>query len=506
MPAGIFLTVQDVSSSLLVTGYSLFVCSTDEYTSTRVTSSYVRAHQLADGLPEQLVEHWHATGRDDLVRQTAFLHNLKLADLDDEGLLAALDAAVEVYRAGTDAHFMTWLPYYLALHGLELACRELLGWGIGMSLGLLAGSSASTSEPTRALEALAKRIADTAAAVAVLDAGGNASLAHLRESDPEVWAALDHVLARFGDRLLDGDDPRSAALAERPEVVVGLLRNLVHRVRRGGSRTAVQAIEAERRAATVLADHPDGDRDRFERALRFARSAYETRDGTILWGCEMPMGAARRVGLEIGRRLVNRRAIERLDDVFHLEPGELRSIFRGDRLDGPATVARRRAEEAWVLAHLPPPEIGEIPALTYRTEALPDALRRIHAALDWRSELEALPSTEAPGSDRVLAGVAGSPGRHVGTVRLVRGEADFGRVEPGDVIVCSTTTPAWAPLFGTAGALVTDLGDVLSHPAILAREHGIPAVLAIGLATHRLPEGAIVTVDGTAGTVTVETV
>ncbi|MBI2762281.1 MAG: hypothetical protein HYX54_00770 [Chloroflexi bacterium] len=88
--------------------------------------------------------------------------------------------------------------------------------------------------------------------------------------------------------------------------------------------------------------------------------------------------------------------------------------------------------------------------------------------------------------------------------RLVRGEADFCRVGRGDVIVCSTTSPAWAPLFGTAGALVTDLGDVLAHPAILAREHGIPAALATRDATRRLRDGSIVVVDGSAGLVTME--
>ncbi|HSO28761.1 MAG TPA: PEP-utilizing enzyme [Candidatus Sulfomarinibacteraceae bacterium] len=464
----------------------------------------VAAAALADGLPEQLVERWHATWRDDLVRQTASLRDLRLAPLDDEALISALDASIELYRAGTDAHFMTWAPYYLALHGLELVCRELLGWGSGESLALLVGSSASTSEPTRALQALAERIAGVAAAVKVLDAGGNASLARLRKTDPGVQVALDDVLARFGGRPLDGDDPRSPTLAERPEVVVGLLRNLVHRARNGGPPTVATAIEAEHRATAVLANRPDGDRDRFERALRFARRAYETRDGTILWGCEMPMGALRRIGLEIGERLVERRAIGRPEDVFHLEPDELRSVVRSERMDGLAIVARRRAEEAWVLAHLPPAEIGEIPALAYRTDALPDALRRIHAAFDWRSEMEAQPSRVATRNDRVLAGVAGSPGRHSGTVRLVRGEADFGRVEPGDVMVCSTTTPAWAPLFGTAGALVTDVGDVLAHGAILAREHGIPAVLATGDATRRLRDGSTVVVDGSVGIVTTE--
>jgi phosphoenolpyruvate synthase/pyruvate phosphate dikinase len=88
-------------------------------------------------------------------------------------------------------------------------------------------------------------------------------------------------------------------------------------------------------------------------------------------------------------------------------------------------------------------------------------------------------------------------------VRLLLGTDDFSRLRRGDVLVCRTTDPAWSVLFGVAGALVTDRGGVLSHAAIVAREHGIPAVLATGNATQILRDGAVVTVDGTTGRVVV---
>ncbi|MGH7910224.1 MAG: PEP-utilizing enzyme, partial [Candidatus Dormibacteraceae bacterium] len=91
-----------------------------------------------------------------------------------------------------------------------------------------------------------------------------------------------------------------------------------------------------------------------------------------------------------------------------------------------------------------------------------------------------------------------------GQVRVVRGVADFLRLRPGEVLVCPTTDPAWSVLFATAGALVTDRGAVLSHAAIQAREHGVPAVLGTGAATRTLRDGDLVTVDGTRGCVVVE--
>jgi pyruvate,water dikinase len=101
-----------------------------------------------------------------------------------------------------------------------------------------------------------------------------------------------------------------------------------------------------------------------------------------------------------------------------------------------------------------------------------------------------------------VAGTPGSPGRATGPVRVVHGPDDFARVRPGDVLVCRFTEPAWTALFGVVAAVVTETGGVLSHAAIVAREYGIPAVLAVPGAMTALPDGATVTVDGGAGRVT----
>ena len=76
-------------------------------------------------------------------------------------------------------------------------------------------------------------------------------------------------------------------------------------------------------------------------------------------------------------------------------------------------------------------------------------------------------------------------------------------MHPGDVLVAVTTTPAWTPLFAMASAVVTDIGGPLSHSSIVAREYGIPAVMATGSGTRRIHNGQIITVDGSAGMVKV---
>jgi pyruvate,water dikinase len=81
------------------------------------------------------------------------------------------------------------------------------------------------------------------------------------------------------------------------------------------------------------------------------------------------------------------------------------------------------------------------------------------------------------------------------------GPEDFGRIEPGDIIVCPSSNPSWVPVFAIAGGLVTNSGGVLAHAAVVAREFGLPAVLGVTGATSRITDGRQLEIDGTKGTV-----
>ena len=100
-----------------------------------------------------------------------------------------------------------------------------------------------------------------------------------------------------------------------------------------------------------------------------------------------------------------------------------------------------------------------------------------------------------------LRGAAGSPGSYTGPARIVRGPHQFDTVRPGDVLVCTSTSPTWTPLFGAVGALVSETGGALSHTAIVAREYGIPAAVMVQRATERIQDGQLVTVIGDSGAV-----
>ncbi len=103
-----------------------------------------------------------------------------------------------------------------------------------------------------------------------------------------------------------------------------------------------------------------------------------------------------------------------------------------------------------------------------------------------------------------LRGVAGSPGRVAGTTCVIMGPEEFGKLKKGDILVAPITNPVWTPLFAIAGGLVTEVGGILSHGAIVAREYGIPAVMSVPGATRRLLDGQRVTVDGSKGVILAE--
>jgi pyruvate,water dikinase len=104
-------------------------------------------------------------------------------------------------------------------------------------------------------------------------------------------------------------------------------------------------------------------------------------------------------------------------------------------------------------------------------------------------------------SGDTIKGFGASAGKVTARACVMLGPEDFSRMQSGDVIVAGITTPAWTPLFARASAIVTDIGGPLSHSSIVAREYGIPAVLATGVGTRRIQDGQIITVDGGAGTV-----
>ncbi len=118
----------------------------------------------------------------------------------------------------------------------------------------------------------------------------------------------------------------------------------------------------------------------------------------------------------------------------------------------------------------------------------------------WQRKID-LRGTIAVGES--IVGLPGCPGIARGRARVVTDPGDPHGLEPGDVLIAPITDPSWTPLFIPAEAVVVDVGAVMSHAVIVSRELGIPCAVSVTAATLRIPDGALIEVDGSTGRVTV---
>ncbi len=285
---------------------------------------------------------------------------------------------------------------------------------------------------------------------------------------------LRDYLARYGHRGPQELDISAPRWAEDPGPLWAIFQGYVQA---GSHAGPVSLAERRRQALARLRGLPWPKRLTILAVARRTRALMPLRENPKFEMLRLSM-AVRRLALAIGRRLVQQGTVEREGDVFMLTLPEVEGLLLGRlQLDARAVVARRGEEmERW-RRQAPPPVLG------------PDGEPLVVAV---------------PSEGRVLRGRPASAGVATGPARILYGLHQAHEMRPGDILVAPATDPAWTVLFPLARALVTELGGVLSHGAILARELGIPAVVNVEGATRVIRSGQVVTVDGTQGLVTLE--
>ncbi|HEY5277840.1 MAG TPA: PEP-utilizing enzyme [Coriobacteriia bacterium] len=198
----------------------------------------------------------------------------------------------------------------------------------------------------------------------------------------------------------------------------------------------------------------------------------------------------RQVLLAIGRKLVAAGALDSPDDVVLFRYNELR-VFMGNPagMDGRAIVAKAKAAREKAYTFRPKEWVGTVTATQLAFPYLnlwgfPDKFYRKESTVAGQ-----------------INGIGGSPGVVEGIARVVLREDQFDDVRAGDILVCQMTNPAWVVLFTKIVGLVTDAGGTVSHPAVLSREFGIPAVVGTSVGTEQIKNGDRVRINGTTGVV-----
>lgn len=402
-----------------------------------------------------------------------------LTALDEAALSERFLAAIDRQRRTFGWNMITDPAYLVPLADLHEIVTGL-GEGMETVTRLLAGSS--PSEYAASLRDLEQCLTPEVRQ-AILAADGDI-VTRLDTVDPTFAAAYRDHLRRFGARIL-GFDLDVVTLGEAPAAE---LARLVTLPPENDPSEDAAALAAELRTRVP-------DDARFDAVLAEARATYPIREEGEAFHAKV-MGWVRLAALEIGRRMATS---GHLDDPEHVVFCTIDEVtgWLADPSDLRDPVRTRRGQRLWARSHTPPAFIGgeEEPI---DLSIFPPNIRKVMTIYSLVIAHDSVPAELAEGAD----GVAASPGIHTGPVRIVHDVADFARVHPGDVLVAPITTSPWEVLFPTIGALVTEGGGLLSHPAIVAREYRLPAVVGCEGATTRFHDGQLVTVDGAAGTVT----
>lgn len=298
---------------------------------------------------------------------------------------------------------------------------------------------------------------------------------------PTAQSGLKKFLAKYGHRAVAEIDLGMPRWSEEPDHILGVISNYL-RVEDPEQAPDRQFAKAADRAEARISELVEraGTKGRL-RARLVALCLRRTRQLAGLrelpkFYIVMVLAEMHRQLTEVGAQLVKNGTIDAAGDVFFLDFDELRVGLRGADLKGIVTDRRRLYD------------------VELRRRRVPRLL------LSDGTDVEAAAMPQPAAADR-LTGTPASAGTATGKARVIMDPVGA-HLEPGEILVAPSTDPGWTPLFMTAGALVMEMGGVISHGAVVAREYGIPAVVGVAEATTRLRNGQSITVDGAAGTVT----
>lgn len=297
---------------------------------------------------------------------------------------------------------------------------------------------------------------------------------------------LDAFLARYGARGLAEIDLGRPCWSEDPTHVLEVLRSYLQISDPSRAPDAVFGRSAESGEAAVAAlvsaarRAPHG----WRRARQVCFAAGRTR--SLMGVRESPkffvvrlLGVLRGELLAVGKQLAALGELSRPDDLFHLSFAELAALAGGAGRDWQGLVAQRRQ--------------------AYDRELMRKQVPRLLLS-DGRAFYAGL--TAASGAAGELVGDPVSPGSVTGRVRVVFDPRQAG-LQPGEILVCRGTDPSWTPLFLSAGGLIMEVGGLMTHGAVVAREYGIPAVVGVDRATERLRTGQWISLNGSTGEIAV---
>ena len=300
----------------------------------------------------------------------------------------------------------------------------------------------------------------------------------------DVLRAFNRYLDDYGHRGVGESDVMSPRFADRPEMLLAVLRTQILAPTNATPADILQRQTVVRERALAEIRARLGWRFHrwaifswwYRRLCRFFALREANRHHLMYYSA-----AARSLLLRLGEWLVERGRLSSREDIFYLKIEEHPDLLTEGPNNWQGMIHARRAERD-----------------RYAATSVPDTIR------DWKDAVRGTNASSVVVSERILHGIPISGGKVVGPARFVRSMEDWSRVCRGDILVVSVIDPGMAPLFGVVAGLIAEMGGTLSHGAIIAREYGLPAVANVPGITTRLKEGDRISLDAERGEIIIQ--
>jgi pyruvate,water dikinase len=474
---------------------------------------------------DTLVDRWQSEV-DKRIEELGALEIPPLPEIEDEDeaihehklgpnyrLMAAYDRTLQLYNELNQLHFeLLLLAYGAYLTFFEFCGKAFPDMSVQTMTRMIGGDDTTMFRPDDELKELARAAIDKGVDAAFVDGRNHEEIVSALKKTDEGRAWLEDLEARkhpwFFMSTGDGFYHHHRAWVDDLRLPYAAITGYIAQLHEGGTlaRPQEQIVAERNRIASEYAEllPSDEERTHFEQMVGLCRHVFPHAEGHKFfiehWGTALFFNKMR----EVGAVFAEQGFFESADDIFYLNIHEVHEALSdlGLAWSGgapgrgtvywPPRIAKRKKILAKLGEWTPPAALGSVP----------NVINDPTVQLLWGVTSERLRAW-AGGGDGTVSGYAASPGVAEGVARVVRTIDEIGDVKAGEVLVCSVTAPSWGPVFPKIAAAVSDIGGMMSHAAIVAREYGLPAVVGTGNATSAIKTGDHVRVDGNTGVVTI---
>jgi phosphohistidine swiveling domain-containing protein len=441
---------------------------------------------------------WRQRLRPEMERNFAYLDNYDTGNASLVELAVLLEDAIDIHDRHWKIHWMLNFAQFSSTLNLNAMIQEVKGEVDPNLMGRLQSSVEDRNwdsiEALWRLKEEVKNDADLAQAFKGEMAGD--VLRNLQNSERGrrlISERIEPYLDEFGYKAIWSHEFAFPTWKENPAPVIEVVRGYVE-TDYDYSRTINAVREDLNKAISELMDDvPPGEgRDKLQTALDLSLRMNPLTPDHHFYIDQGTNARLRIILIAIGKKLAQAGLLDDPEDVMYLRYNELRLLMTNASAVDARTLVSQRRDEREDAYHIRPREwagTATETALAFPYNSLwgfPEKFYR-----------------EPPKKTGEIKGLAASPGVVDGTARHVSSIEEFNQVKEGEILVCRMTNPAWVVLFTKIVGLVTDAGGVTSHPAVVSREFGIPAVVGTSNATERIKTGDRVRVNGSTGVVEV---